>query len=141
MTGKRKRNGRVMSMPSGIGTGVGISYLITLVGAALAAWLVLTERIGEEHIGWGSMIILISASAIGTAAAWRCIRHKRWMVVGLTAAGYYVSLLCTALAFGAGFTGMGTTAALVALGGGIAQIPALFGGGSGARRHKIKAFR
>lgn len=141
MAGKRKRNGRVMSIPAGVGFGVCVSYLVTLAGAAMVAWLVLSERIGEENIGWGSMIVLLLASAIGTVTAWRSIRHKRWMVTGLAAAGYYIALLVTALAFGGGFTGMGTTAVTVALGGGIVQIPALFGGGSGAHRHKIKAFR
>lgn len=141
MKGKGKGRGRVMSMPAGIGLGIGVSYGIMLLGAAILAWLILTERVGESAIGWGSMLILTVSAAIGVIAAWRSIRHRRLFVTGLTLAGYYLALLATALAFGGGFTAMGTTAAMVALGGGIATIPALFGGGSGVRRHKNMAFR
>lgn len=141
MKGKGKGSGRAMSMPAGIGMGVGISYGIMLLSAAVLAWLILTQRVGEEVIGWGSMLILAISAALGSLTAWTRIRHRRLFVTAVTAAGYYAVLLVTALAFGGGFSGMGATAGMVVLGGGIAQIPALFGGGSGVRRHKMKAFR
>ncbi len=138
---KRKASGKVMSMPAGIGLGIGICGLVTLVGAVILAWLVSTERVGEQNVGWGCMAIQSAAALAGSLSAWTAIRHKRLMVTGLTAAGYYGLLLVMALAFGGGLTGMGMTAAMVALGGGIWQIPVLFGGGSGARRHKRMAYR
>lgn len=141
MAVKVKSTGRIMAMPAGIGMGVGISYASMLIGAGVLAWLILTQRVGESTIGWGSMGILILSSAIGSLAAWRGIRHRRIFVTCITLLGYYLTLLVTALAFGGGFTAMGTTAAMVCLGGGISMIPALFGGGSGVRRHKMKAFR
>ncbi len=137
----KKRNGRVMSMPAGIGLGVGTSGIVTLIGAMVLAWLISTERAGEDAVGWGCMVIQLLASAVGCITAWRVIRHKRLMVTGLTAVSYYLALLIMSLAFGAGFTGMGTTAAMVVLGGGITQFPVLFGGGSGAHKHKKVAFR
>ncbi len=141
MARKRKGSGRAMSMPMGIGLGVGISITVTVLSAVILAWLVSTERVGEEAVGYGCMFIQVLAASTGAIAAWRAIRHKRLMVTGLTVTGYYLVLLLMAMAFGAGFTGMGTTAVTVALGGGITQISALFGSGSGVRRHKIKAFR
>ena len=88
MAMKRKRSGRAMSMPAGVGLGIGVSYLVTLLGAAVVAWLVLSERIGEGSIGWGSMAVLLIASCAGVVAAGRAIRHDLWTVTGLTAAGF-----------------------------------------------------
>lgn len=141
MAVKRKRNGRVLSMPAGVALGVGTGYFVTLLGAGILAWLMVTQRVGEERIGIGSGVILMVSAVLGSTVAWRGVRHRRLPVTGLTCLGYYLALLVTALAFGGGFTGMGTTAVLVLLGGGITQIPALFGGGSGARRRRMRAFR
>ncbi len=141
MAGKRKRNGRVMAVPAGVCLGVGVSGLVTVLGAAVLAWLVSAERVGEASVGWGCMLIQVVSSAAGCLGAWGAIRHQRLMVAGLTAGGYYLLLLLMALAFGGGFTGMGTTACMVAIGGAVTQIPALFGSSSGARKRKIKPFR
>ncbi len=141
MAAKRKGSGRAMSMPAGIGLGIGISCTATLIGAMILAWLISTERVGEPSVGWGCMIIQTAAALLGAITAARAIRHKRLMVTVITAAGYYLLLLVMALAFGGGMTGMGTTAAMVALGGGIAQFPVLFGGSSGAHKRKKVTFR
>lgn len=141
MTLKRGRNGRAMSMPGGIGTGVGIAAVVSFVGSAVLAWLVTSERVGEDNVGWGCMIIQMLASALGCLAAWRMIRHRRLLVTGITVLAYYLLLLCIGLVFGGSFEGMGTTAAMVSAGGGIAFIPALVSGGSGVRRHKISVSR
>lgn len=141
MSRKRRPTGRSMSIPAGIAAGIGIALAITVLGAMVLAWLVVTERLGEDAIGWGCMVILPLASAAGSVAAWRLIRHQRLTVSMITCGGYYLALLAIALLFGGGYEGLGVTALLVLLGGGIGLIPALFGGGSGARRHKIPALR
>ncbi len=137
----KKRNGRAMSMPAGVGVGVGLCVIVSIIGGVVLAWLVASERVGEMAIGYGCMVIQLLSAALGSVTAWRCIRHNKLAVSGLTVGGYYLLLLIMALSFGNGFSGMGVTALMVLLGGGIVQIPALFGNRSGAYRHKIKAFR
>ncbi len=138
---KRKASGRSMSASAGVGLGIGVSAAVTLVGAMALAWLVNREQIPQGQVGWGCMLIHILAAASGCTAAWRSIRHNRLPVTTMTVTGYYLLLLMMAMAFGGGFTGMGTTAATVSCGGALTLIPVLFGGSSGARRHKRMAFR
>ncbi len=137
----RKRNGRAMSIPAGVGAGASISIAVTLIGAMVLAWMLGSERVGEQMVGYGCMVIQFMAAASGAATAWGCIRHNRLVVIGLAIGIYYLLLLLLALSFGNGFEGMGITALMVLLGGGTVQIPALFGAGSGAHRHKRMVFR
>lgn len=135
MATKLKRTGRSMSIPAGIGIGLGTALAVMVVGAMILAWLIASERAGEDAIGWGGMVILPVASVLGNLCAWGMIRHRRLMITGITTAGLYVLLLLLALPFGGQYEGLGTTALLVALGGGISLIPAALGSGSGARGH------
>ena len=128
-------------MPAGIGLGIVIGILIMILGAAVTAWMVTNEIIGQDAVGYSCMLIHVLSSLVGSIISFGLIRHRRLMVSGAVCAGYYLVLLVVALAFGGIFTGMGTTALMVVLGGGIAQIPALIGSSSGARRHKIPAYR
>lgn len=142
MTWKGKTTGRALSMGAGIALGLGAAMAITVVGAALVAWLAITERMGESGIGYGAMVILVLSAAIGGFIACGTIRRRKLMVCCICAVGYYLLLLSmTALLFGGQYDGMGTTALMVMLGGGIALIPVVTGKGNGARRHKIKGYR
>lgn len=141
MTKHKKVTGTAASMPAGIGLGVGISIGITVLGAAILAWLVTTERMRESAIGYGVMVILVLAAAAGALTACGAIKHRKLMVCGISAVGYYLALLLFALAFGGQFQGMGVTALMVLLGGGIAAILSLVEKGSGVRRHKIPRYR
>lgn len=136
MAMKLKSNGRSTSIPAGIGIGLAAALVIMVIGAMLLAWLVSTERAGENAVGWGCMVILPAASATGNFCAWSLIRHRRLLITGITTAALYVLLLILALPFGGQYEGMGLTALLVALGGGISLIPAALGSASGARGHK-----
>ena len=138
---KRKNTGRAMSLPAGIALGIGISLAVSILGAMVLAWLIVSERAGESAIGYGCVVIIPMASLVGCICAWKFIRHQRLMITGITAAGFYLALLALALLFGGKFEGMGVAAILVLLGGGIALIPALLGNKSGARRHKIPVYR
>ena len=138
---RRKVTGTAMSMPGGIGLGIGISVVLMLIGAMVVAWLVTTEKMAQTSIGYGVMLIHVLAAAAGCCAAAGAIKHRRLMVCGVTAAGYYLALLVVALIFGGQFEGMGVTALTVLAGGGIAVILGLAGKRSGVRRHKIPAYR
>lgn len=141
MAGKRKMTGRTMSLAGGSAVGIGISLLSTIAGAMIVAWLVITERMAEGSIGYGSMAILVLSSAIGCAVAWKLVRHRKLLVLGIGCCGYYVALLCVALVFGAGVKGMGTTAIMVIMGGAICLIPGRLERRGGVKRRKIPAYR
>lgn len=136
MTNGFKRTGKSASMPAGIAFGLLAAVVTMIAGAMLLALLIITQRVGEDAIGWGCMVILPLSSALGSLCAWWILRGKRLMITAITTAGFYILLLAMALPFGGLYEGIGTTALLVALGGGISLIPALVGSGSGAHGHK-----
>lgn len=138
---KRIKNGRVMSMPAGILTGVGIGLALSVGLAMILAWLIITGRVWENGIGYGAMVLVSVGTMISAIVSWRCVRHNRLKVTLLAAGGYYLAMLCIGLLFGSGFDGMGVVGAMVIAGGAISLIPALFGSSSGVRRHKIPAYR
>lgn len=138
---KRFRKGRVMSMPGGILAGVGAGLAAAMVVAMVSAWMIVTERAGESAIGYFAMASIAIGSFVSCSISWFCLRHNRLKVVPITALAFYASLVCIGLAFGGGLAGFGTTAAMVIAGGAMSLIPAWIGSGSGARRHKIPAYR
>ena len=141
MANNKRVSGTAKSMPGGVGLGVAVSMVITVAGAAVLAWLILSERMAQGAVGYGSMVILVLASLAGCLTACGAVRRRRMMVCGITGAGYYLGLLMIALLFGGRFQGMGVTALMVLLGGAIAVILGLAGKGSGGRRYKIPAYR
>ena len=115
----QKVTGRAMSMPAGIAVGMLVSLLVTLVGALLLGWLIDSETMTTNSIGYGSMVILLAASALGALVAKNRIKHRTLVVCLLSGTGYYLSLLSiTALFFGGQYQGMGVTLALVLAGAG-----------------------
>lgn len=141
MASRKKATGRVLSIPAGMALGVGVFALAALAMAAVLAWLIVTERAGEEAVGWGTMVILPVCAALGSGAAWRAVRHRRLLVSLGTSGCCYLALLAAGLLFGGLREGLAVTLVLTMLGGGISLIPALLGNKSGARRHKIPAYR
>lgn len=115
----QKVTGRAMSMPAGIAVGMLVSLLVTLVGALLLGWLIDSETMTTNSIGYGSMVILLAASALGALVSKHRIKHRALVVCLLSGTGYYLSLLSiTALFFGGQYQGMGVTLALVLAGAG-----------------------
>jgi hypothetical protein len=99
-----------MSMPAGLAIGTGLSLLITLAGACVTAWLLSSEYIAVEQIGYGSLVTLITASAAGAWIASMLIKHRHLMVCVTTGGLYYASLIMiTAVFFGGQYQGMGVT--------------------------------
>lgn len=122
----QKVTGRAMSMPAGIAVGILVSLFITLAGAFLLGWLIDRETMTVNNIGYGSMVILLSASALGAMVAKNRIKHRALVVCLLSGTGYYLALLSiTALFFGGQFQGMGVTLALVLAGAGGAGLLSL----------------
>lgn len=114
MVVNQKVSGKAKPVAVGLSLGVLVSLILTLVGAAVTANLVLSEKIPVESVGYSATLILLLASALGAWVAAGLVR-RRWMVICIGAGGtYYLSLLAiTALFFGGQYQAVGVTALLV----------------------------
>lgn len=121
--------------------GVAVSLIISLLGAAVLAWLISWERMEETAMNAGCFAILAVAALIGGLFSSKAIGEKRMLICLITAAGFYIALLVLALVFGGRFAGLGRNALGVLTGGGIAILLGLVGNKSGANRHKFRQFR
>ena len=114
---RNKTKGTAWGMPAGLAIGLLISLIITFAGSAATAYLVLGERMGENGIGYASLVILFVSSVMGAWGAVNCIKRQRLQVCLLSAAVYYLSLIAmTAMFFGGQYQGMGFTAIVVVIG-------------------------
>lgn len=111
---QQKVTGRAMSMQGGLAMGAGISTLITLLFVLVLAKLVDSERLPWEHVGYGIMLTLITASFLGAYCASKRIKRLH-MLVCLTSGSIYFAILLsiTALFFGGQYEAVGITALLV----------------------------
>lgn len=135
MTVNRKVTGTAVSMPAGIAIGCVVSLLLTLAGSSLAAKLISDEILKETAIGYGSMLIVLLASALGAVTAILRVKRRYLQVCLLSGVSYYGLLLCiTALFFGGQYQGMGVTAMLVLAG--VGSVVLL-----GTKEKKTKNFR
>ncbi len=112
-----KWNKKSVGMPAGLGLGLLISTVITLAGAAAVSHMVATEKIGEEAVGYGAIVILAVSAAMGAWGAFALIKQLRLQVCMLSGACYYLLLLATtAMFFGGQYQGMGITAIAILAG-------------------------
>lgn len=137
---QRKTKGTATAIPTGLAFGGLISLIVTVAGAAATAHLLMNQRIGENGIGYASMIILFVASLLGAWGAFGCIKKQRLQICVMAAAVYYLLLLAiTALFFGGQYQGMGVTAVVIVIG---ALTVALFPtGGSTKLKFKKSTYR
>lgn len=114
--------GRAMTIPGGALLGAVYALLWTLMASGLLGWLIQTEQLAEKSVGYGSMVILLSASMLGAGMAYRKVKHQR-AIVCLSSGGIYLMLLLavTALFFGGQYSGFGVTVFLI-MGGSAATI-------------------
>lgn len=135
----RNSTGRAMTLPGGILLGACTSLLWTIAGAAILALLIDKEILAQTAIGYGSMVILLTASLIGSQTAWRKVKHQRVLVCMSAGGMYFLMLLAmTALFFGGQYEAMGVTAGLILAGSGCATfMGAGKGRGHGHRVRKI----
>lgn len=141
MVRNKKVTGTAVSVPGGVGAGVGIAVALTVTGAALLAWMVDGTYMPETGFGYGAMIILLLASALGSWAAAALVKHQRLVVCLVTGGIYFLLLLgLTAFCFGGQYQGVVPTALLV---GGGSTAAALLGNlGQGNRtpgRHNYRS--
>lgn len=141
MVVNRKVTGKAMSLPLGIGLGVMISVIVTLLGAVVLTYLISRESVTQEGIGLGCGIILVIASFLGDICACAGIKRRWLMVCAVCSAGYYLVLLAvTALFFGGQYQGMGVTALAVLIGTGIASAVGILRKGDRVSVKKRKAY-
>lgn len=135
MVANKKVTGTAWSMPGGLAWGAGISSVITLFGALIAAHLISSGMISQTNIGYCSMVILLLASFLGTRGAVKRIKHRTLFVSAMSAIIYYGLLLsCTALFFGGIYQGMGVTGLMVLSGAVVSVLMSTRGEGRGHRR-------
>ena len=122
MKKKPLRTGRAMTIPGGALLGAGSALLWTLITSGLLGWLIHTEKLTEDTVGYGSMLILLTASILGSSVSYRKTKRQR-AISCLSAGGCYLLFLfsITAMFFGGQYTGIGVTVLLV-LGGTAAAI-------------------
>ena len=137
---KTSVSGKTMGIPAGIGIGTLISLVISLGGAAVSAWLVSGEKIGESGIGYAAMLIVALAAAVGAWFSTSMIQRMRLQMCLLSGMCYFLSLLgMSALFFGGQYQGIGTMAAMILCG--CAVIAFLPGKNGRFRMKKKKGYR
>lgn len=139
------RNKMLTGSKSGIAVGILIGVLVgigvTLVGVSILAWLIATEKISENAIGYGTMVILFISALLGAGTAAANIKRLRVQVCLITGGIYYLLLLATtALFFGGQYQGMGITAILVLLGSGLVSLLGIRENKSRKNKFKKHAF-
>ena len=129
------------SLPVLLAIGTGISCIMTVLGAMLAAYLVHIEVVGQTALGLCAMPILVVSA--GAGSAFSSIRYKENRVVVCLAQGlcYFLLLLAfNILFFGGEFVGFWVSLLMVALGAALAMLPVMHKKG-GKRKYKIPAYR
>lgn len=135
MVANRKVTGNAASMPTGIGIGVALSLLVTVLGCAALAGLIGSERLPESALGYGAMVILVLSAVTGSAAAVMLIKHRRLMVCMVLGICYFgILLLINGLMFGGAVSGVGVTALLILGGCGAVALIGSKPEGKGSRR-------
>ncbi len=135
MVTNRKSSGRAMTLPGGVLMGACAAMLWTIGGAALTALLIDREVLAQTAIGYGSMVILLTASILGSSLAWQKVKHQRAVVCLCAGAAYFLMLLAaTALFFGGQYHAVGITAALILAGSGSVVLMGLGKGNRPARK-------
>lgn len=114
MVSSQNNTGRSMSVPMGLALGGGFSLLITILSAAVLAWMVDREKLAWENIGYGIMITLLLAAVLGARLAYGRIKRQRLLICTLSGVVYLgLMLSITALFFGGQYDGALVTAALI----------------------------
>ena len=135
----QKVTGTATTIPVGLLWSGLVSLGITILGSAVAAWLVLNRRISPDGVGYCAMGILLLASIAGAVTAIRKIKRLRFQMSMAAGAVYYGCLVViTALFFGGAYHGLGVTALLIF--GGCGTV-ALMGSPQQGRRPSLKNSR
>ena len=141
MTTQHKATGRAASIPSGLAAGAAVSMAVTAAICGLGAWLIASEIMPQQQIGYCSLAALLLSAALGAMTAMHRVKRKRLMV-GLMSGGIYYAILIaiTILFFDGSFQGMGVTLTVILVGSLLAILVnnRRQNAGSGHRRRKIR---
>ena len=117
MVAKQSARLNIGKIPKGIGLGLTASIAITVAGAAIGAWLLSSEKIGEGNAGYITVTVLLLSSVAGSLVAVQLIKEKRVPVCLIIGGSYLLSLLAiTALFFGGTYSGVGESALVILAG-------------------------
>jgi len=140
MASKQKFSRKELTVPAGIVLGLLVAMIITVIGAAIYAYLVSSEK--TEWNGIGIPVIMMLASAGGAWTALRKIKQKKVMVCGIFGVAFLLTLQAmTALFFGGQYEGVGGTALLVFAGSSSALLSGILGNKRRVRGSKIPVYR
>ena len=104
-------------IPIGLGIGLAISIVTTLLGTAIGAWLISSEKIGEGSTGYITVLILLLSSILGAWFAIQTIKQNRLLFCLSSGGIYFLTLLAiTALFFGGMYSGVGESALVISAG-------------------------
>ena len=107
----------IRGIPKALGYGTAFSIAVTLIGAALGAWLISSERVAEQNMGYITALILLLSSSIGAAISVKITMRKRIIVCLCTGGAYLLSLFAiTSWFFGGTFDGVGESALVILAG-------------------------
>lgn len=98
---KKPYQDRQASVAAGIAIGTGVSFLVSVVGVAIGAWLIHSESVAAVRMDLLAAIIGFVASAVGAWVSILAIGRKR-LLVGVGTGLCYLALLfaTTAMFFG-----------------------------------------
>ena len=133
-----KKERRITQRTVGLGIlkGTVWSLAVTAAGAAVMAALILKGVLRETAIGYTAMAVLLLASFIGSALAFRRVGKQLVFTSMLTGAGYFLCLAgLNAVMYKGGFEGVGVTALMILAGSGVTVLMNLKQGGE---RHRIR---
>ena len=117
MANSMKATGRAVSIPAGIGIGTLCALGWSVLGAMLTALLVTKEVVAEQAIGYGALIILVSAAFLTAKISYHKIKHRQAMVTAVSGCTYFLCLLAiNALFFGGQYSGVGVTVGAILAG-------------------------
>lgn len=112
-----KQSIKLGNLPRGITVGLIVSMISTLIGAAIAAWLLASEKVGEGSVGYIVLILLLISGFLGAMTSCNIIKQKRLPACIISGGVYFLCLLgINALLFQGTYSGVGESALVILAG-------------------------
>lgn len=99
MFSRNKRKTAKASMPVSLAVGCVLAWLMTIVIAAIVAFLVAGERVSEDFANPAAVIVLLASSFACAMIAGEMMGQKRMIVCVISGGIYYLSLICANMLF------------------------------------------
>jgi len=107
-------SGKASSIPKGLAMGGGVSLGLTLLLSLVLAWLISSEKLPWEQVGFGILVILFFSALLGTVISVKAIQRQRLLVSLGSGLVFWATLIAiTALFFGGQYDGMLVTGAII----------------------------